>query len=110
MASKYSEKTGVKVNVNFDSQATWFEKAKKDADILFGASDQSALAIASDFGKDFNVSKIKPLYFRKAIILTQKGNPLKIKGLKDLANKKVRIVCLKMLERAILLEREFRKI
>lgn len=53
MASKYSEKTGVKVNVNFDSQVTWFEKAKKDADILFGASDQSALAIASDFGKRF---------------------------------------------------------
>ena len=109
MASKYSEKTGVKVNVNFDSQATWFEKAKKDADILFGASDQSALAIASDFRKDFNVSKLS-LYFREAIIFTQKGNPLKIKGLKDLANKKVRIVCLKMLERAILLEREFRKI
>ncbi len=38
------------------------------------------------------MSKIKPLYFREAIILTQKGNPLKIKGLKDLANKKVRIV------------------
>ncbi|EOH3386687.1 AcfC family glycoprotein adhesin PEB3, partial [Campylobacter jejuni] len=92
IANKYSEKTGVKVNVNFGPQATWFEKAKKDADILFGASDQSALAIASDFGKDFNVSKIKPLYFREAIILTQKGNPLKIKGLKDLANKKVRIV------------------
>lgn len=91
MASKYSEKTGVKVNVNFDSQATWFEKAKKDADILFGASDQSALAIASDFGKDFNVSKLS-LYFREAIIFTQKGNLLKIKGLKDLANKKVRIV------------------
>ena len=32
------------------------------------------------------------LYFREAIIFTQKGNPLKIKGLKDLANKKVRIV------------------
>ncbi|EAI0520078.1 AcfC family glycoprotein adhesin PEB3, partial [Campylobacter jejuni] len=68
IANKYSEKTGVKVNVNFGPQATWFEKAKKDADILFGASDQSALAIASDFGKDFNVSKIKPLYFREAII------------------------------------------
>lgn len=32
------------------------------------------------------------MYFREAIILTQKGNPLKIKGLKDLANKKVKIV------------------
>ncbi|MCW1361054.1 AcfC family glycoprotein adhesin PEB3 [Campylobacter sp. US33a] len=92
VANKYAEKTGVKVNVNFGPQATWMEKAKENADILFGASDQSALAIASDFGEDFNASKIKPLYFREAIILTQKGNPLKIKGLKDLANKKVRIV------------------
>ncbi|TXE83191.1 AcfC family glycoprotein adhesin PEB3 [Campylobacter peloridis] len=91
-AVKFSEKTGIKVNVNFGPQATWLEKAKKDADILFGASDQSALAIASDFDGSFDVNKIKPLYLREAIILTQKGNPLKIKGLKDLANKKVRIV------------------
>ncbi|EAK5546126.1 accessory colonization factor AcfC, partial [Campylobacter lari] len=35
-AKAYEDKTGVKVNVNFGPQATWFEKAKKDADILFG--------------------------------------------------------------------------
>lgn len=92
VGAKYTEKTGVKVNVNFGPQATWFEKAKNDADILFGASDQSALAIASDFGEEFDVKNIKPLYFREAIILTQKGNPLNIKGLKDLAKKEVRIV------------------
>lgn len=92
VGAKYTEKTGIKVNVNFGPQATWFEKAKNDADILFGASDQSALAIASDFGEEFNIKNIKPLYFREAIILTQKGNPLNIKGLKDLAKKEVRIV------------------
>ncbi|EAH8149034.1 AcfC family glycoprotein adhesin PEB3 [Campylobacter jejuni] len=92
VANKYTEKTGVKINVNFGPQATWMDKAKENADILFGASDQSALAIASDFEKDFDVHKIKPLYFREAIILTQKGNPLKIKGLKDLTKKGVRIV------------------
>lgn len=92
VGAKYTKKTGVKVNVNFGPQATWFEKAKNDADILFGASDQSALAIASDFGEEFDVKNIKPLYFREAIILTQKGNPLNIKGLKDLAKKEVRIV------------------
>lgn len=86
VAKAYEDKTGVKVNVNFGPQATWFEKAKKDADILFGASDQSALAIATDFD-NFDPRKIQPLYFREAVILTQKNNPLKIKGLKDLANK-----------------------
>ncbi|MGJ0113539.1 extracellular solute-binding protein [Campylobacter molothri] len=92
IAKKYEKKTGTKVNLTFGPQATWVEKAKKDADILFGASDQSALAITTDFDKKFDVKKIEPLYFRKAIILTQKGNPLKIKGLEDLAKKGVKIV------------------
>ena len=92
VASKYKEKTGININVNFGPQATWFEKAKQDANILFGASDQSALAIASDFGDEFDVKKIQPLYFREAIILTQKGNPLNIQGLKDLTKDGVRIV------------------
>lgn len=92
IATKYMQKTGVKVNVNFGPEAKWFENAKKDANILFGASEQSALAIATDFGNDFDSKKIQPLYFREAIILTKKGNPLKIKGLRDLATKNIRIV------------------
>lgn len=91
IAKKYEEKTGVKVNVNFGPQATWIEKAKVDADILFGASDQSALAIATDFD-NFDPKKIQPLYFREAVILTQKGNSLNIKGLRDLAKNGVKIV------------------
>ena len=92
VAKVYEQKTGVKVNVNFGPQKTWQEKAEGNADILFGASDQSAVAIATDFGDKFDPKEIKPLYLREAIILTQKGNPLKIKGLRDLANKKAKIV------------------
>lgn len=87
IAKKYTEKTGVKVNVNFGPQATWNDKAKSDADILFGASEQSALAIADDHKNNFSIKNIEPIFFRRAIILTKKGNPKKIKGLKDLANK-----------------------
>ncbi len=92
VAKVYEQKTGVKVNVNFGPQKTWQEKAEGNADILFGASDQSAVAIATDFGDKFDPKEIKPLYLREAIILAQKGNPLKIKGLRDLANKKAKIV------------------
>lgn len=92
VAKAYEAKTGVKVNVNFGPQKTWQQKAEQNADILFGASDQSAVAIATDFGDKFDAREIKPLYLREAIILTQKGNPLKIKGLKDLAKKKAKIV------------------
>lgn len=92
VAKKYEEKTGIKVNVNFGPQSTWNERAKVDADILFGSSEQSAIAIADDHKERFDVNEIEPLYLRRAIILVKKGNPKKIKGLKDLANKKVGII------------------
>lgn len=92
IADLYTQKTGIRVNVYFGPQAAWFEQAKEDADILFGSSEQSAIAIARDFEEHFSIDEIKPLYFREAIILTQKGNPLQIRGLRDLAEKKARIV------------------
>lgn len=92
IGNKYQEKTGVKVNVNFGPQATWNEKAKENADILFGASEQSAIAIANDHKENFSIYDIEPIFLRRAIILTQKGNPHKIKGLKDLAKKDVKII------------------
>lgn len=92
VAEKYKEKTGTNVIVNFGPQGTWDEKAKENADILFGASEQSALAIADDHKERFDVKDIEPLYLRRAIILVKKGNPKNIKGLKDLAKKKVGII------------------
>lgn len=35
----FQKETGIKVNVNFDPQSTWNDKAKRDADILFGSSE-----------------------------------------------------------------------
>lgn len=92
VAEKYKEKTGINVNVNFGPQGTWNDKAKENGDILFGASEQSALAIADDNKERFDINDIEPLYLRRAIILVKKGNPKKIKGLRDLANKKVGII------------------
>lgn len=92
VAKEYKELTGKDVKINFGPQGTWNDKAKIDADILFGASEQSALAIANDHKENFNVYQIEPIYLRRAIILVKKGNPKKIMGLKDLANKKVGII------------------
>lgn len=92
VAKKYKEKTGKDVKVNFGPQGTWNDKAKKNADILFGASEQSALAIANDHNEKFDIYKIEPLYQRRAIILVKKGNPKNITGLRDLANKNVGII------------------
>lgn len=92
LAEIYNKKTGVKVNVNFGPQATWNEKAKQYADILYGASELSGIAIANDHKENFSIYDIEPIFLRRAVILTKKGNPKNIKGLKDLASKNIRVV------------------
>ncbi|MGL4827291.1 MAG: substrate-binding domain-containing protein [Vibrionaceae bacterium] len=88
----FHAQTGIKVNVTFGPQASWNEKAKHNADILFGTSEQSALAIIADHSAQFDAAKIMPIYLRPAIILVKKGNPKKIKGLMDLTRPGIGIV------------------
>lgn len=91
-AKIYTKKTGVKININFGPQAKWNENAKKDADILFGASEQSALAITRDHADKFDEKNIEPLALRKSILLVKKGNPKKIKSIEDLARPGIGII------------------
>lgn len=47
-------------------------KQKKNADILFGASEHSALAIAEGHSERFSKFNIHPVFMREAIILVKK--------------------------------------
>lgn len=92
IAEQYEKETGKEVTINFGPQGTWNEKARTEANILFGTSEQSALAIADDHKDRFDIHKIEPLYSRRAIILVKKDNPKNIKGLKDLAKPNIGII------------------
>lgn len=83
-AALYTQKTGVPVTVHYGPQAKWNDEAHKKADILFGASEQSALAIVRDHKDNFSEKDIEPLYLRKSILLIKKGNPKNIRGVEDL--------------------------
>lgn len=91
-AALYKQRTGVQINVNFGPQAKWNEEASKKADILFGASEQSALAIVRDHALNFSEKEITPLYLRKSILLVKKGNPKNIKGVEDLTRPGIGII------------------
>jgi len=91
-AKLYTQKTGVAITVHYGPQAKWNEEAKKNADILFGASEQSALAITRDHQDRFSEKNIEPLYLRKSILLVKKGNPKNIRGVEDLARPGIGIV------------------
>lgn len=91
-AKLYTEKTKIPVTVHYGPQAKWNEEAKEKADILFGASEQSALAIVRDHGERFDEKDIQPLYLRKSILLVKKGNPKNIRGLEDLLKPGIGII------------------
>lgn len=81
-ATFYTQKIGVSVTVHYGPQAKWNDEARKNADILFGASEQSALAIARDHQDNCSEKDIEPLFLRKSILLVKKGNPKNIRGAK----------------------------
>lgn len=91
-AALYTQKTGVPVKVHFGPQTEWNDEAKKNADILYGASEQSALAIVRDHQDKFSEKDIEPLYLRKSILLVKKGNPKNIRGVEDLTKPGVGII------------------
>lgn len=91
-AALYTQKTGVPVTVHYGPQAKWNDEARKNADILFGASEQSALAIVRDHQDRFSEKETEPLYLRKSILLVKKGNPKHITGVEDLARPGIGII------------------
>ncbi|AIJ09221.1 MULTISPECIES: substrate-binding domain-containing protein [Edwardsiella] len=91
-AAQYTQKTGVPITVHYGPQAKWNDAAKKNADILFGASEQSALAIVRDHQNNFSEKDIEPLYLRQSILLVKKGNPKNIKGVEDLSRPGIGII------------------
>lgn len=90
-AELYKAQTGVTVNINFGPQATWQDNALKNADILYSASDNQMVAFLQTH-KNFSQENVIPLYLHKSIILVQKGNPLKIKGIRSLITSGAKII------------------
>ncbi len=91
-AESFTEKTGIAVNVTAGPQATWEQEARTKASIIFGASDQSMVAILRTHAARFDVNQVMPLYLRDAILLVRKGNPKNFKNLADFINKDGKVI------------------
>ena len=91
-AEHFTEKTGIAVTVTAGPQATWEQEAKTKASIIFGASDQSTVAILRTHAARFDVNQVMPLYLRDAILLVRKGNPKKFKNLSDFINRDGKVI------------------
>jgi accessory colonization factor AcfC len=87
----FEKKTGIPVKVVFGPELKWTEHAQRNADIIWGTSEQSMTAFLETY-RTFDSDNVEPIYIRRAVIAVQKGNPRSISGFEDLLRKGVKIV------------------
>lgn len=91
VAKLFTKNTGTKVNVHFGPERKWTEDAKKNADIIWGTSEQSMTAFLENY-TSFDSKDVEPIYLRRAVIAVQKGNPKKITSFDDLLKPNIKVV------------------
>ena len=87
----FTKKTGIAVEVNFGPEHKWTKNAQRNADIIWGTSEQSMTAFLETY-KEFQSKDVEPIFLRRAVIAVQKGNPKGIKGFNDLLKPGIKIV------------------
>jgi len=87
----FTLKTGIPVEVTFGPEKKWTDDAQRNADIIWGTSEQSITAFLETY-KAFKSEDVEPIYMRRAVIAVQKGNPRHIKEFDDLLKPGMKIV------------------
>lgn len=92
-AKVFGEKKGIKVEIAAGPTPSWKDQAMKDADLIFSGSEYMMTDfVQKDLPGLIDTSTIRTLYLRPSAVLVRPGNPKGIKGIKDLAQKGVRIL------------------
>ncbi len=90
-AQAFTQQSGVKVNIIAGPESKWSQEAQKNADLLFGSSEQSMSAFAETY-PFITHQDVEPIYLRRAVIAVAKGNPKGVRGIQDLLDNPSRIV------------------
>ena len=92
VSESFTKTTGIKVDIVYGPQAKWDKEVLKKADIIYSASDNQMVAFVERYKEKFSQKNTQALYLHKAIIITQKGNPKKIQGIRSLLKPSINIV------------------
>lgn len=91
-AEIFSKRRGVDVKVTGGPEAKWIAQAQTDADIIFGGAEYMLTQFALKHPNLVDAKNRTELYPRAAGILVRKGNPKRIRSLRDLTRSGIRIV------------------
>ncbi|MDF2680685.1 MAG: hypothetical protein K0R47_1875 [Brevibacillus sp.] len=92
LAERFSKANKLNVEVTAGPEAKWVEKAKKDADVVFGGSEYMLQEMVHKYPGLIDEKTRTSLYPRAAGILIRKGNPKKIEGIQDLSKPGIKII------------------
>lgn len=91
-AERFEQKTGIDVEVVSGPTPQWIDRAKAEADLIYSGSDTMMTDFVRALPGALNQSDVIPLYDRAAAILVRKGNPLRIRGFRDLVRRGVDVL------------------
>lgn len=91
-AEIFSRTRGVKVEVTAGPEATWIDRARTDADLVFGGAEYMLTSFAAKYPGLLDEATRDEIGVRGAAILVRKGNPKRIRSLRDLARPGIRLV------------------
>lgn len=91
-ADLFSKERQVEISVIAGPENQWIEQAKIDADIIFGGAEYMLTQFALKYPNLVELKERKELYPRAAGILVRKGNPKRIKTLRDLISSDIRLI------------------
>lgn len=91
-AARFEQETGIDVEVVSGPAPQWIERARHDADVIYSGSDTMMTDFVRALPDSLRQADVMPLYDRPATILVRKGNPAKIRGLRDLLRGDVEVM------------------
>ncbi|MBR6771692.1 MAG: substrate-binding domain-containing protein [Lachnospiraceae bacterium] len=92
LALKFTEETGIKVNLVAGPQSNWIDSAKQNGDLIYGGSEYMLSELEVSHVGLIDGSTRTELYPRASGILVRKGNPENIQSLEDLAKEGIDII------------------
>lgn len=90
-AAEYQNITGQRVEIIYGPESRWSEEARKQADGIFNASEQSMLAYLENY-PFVSVKDVRPMFMHAAVIVVPEGNPKNIRQFDDLIHQPHKIV------------------
>lgn len=92
IADAFEKEYNIEVIITKDPLPNWEKEAHQKADLIFSGSEHMMTQFSDVFAHEIYEPSILPLYKRESGLIVRKGNPKKVRSIRDLVKKDLRIM------------------